>query len=87
MRNPITVSVNNNINNTNNNTTLSNELHTPSELLQYYAIVPLEQKLDTLWTFLQSHCKKKIIVFFSTQKQVRHCVCTVVANLHLFLSL
>ncbi|XP_018653412.1 putative dead box ATP-dependent RNA helicase [Schistosoma mansoni] len=48
------------------------ELHTPSELLQYYAIVPLEQKLDTLWTFLQSHCKKKIIVFFSTQKQVRY---------------
>ncbi|CAH8612903.1 unnamed protein product [Schistosoma bovis] len=72
MRNPITVSVNNNINNTNNSTTLSNELHTPSELLQYYAIVPLEQKLDTLWTFLQSHCKKKIIVFFSTQKQVRY---------------
>ncbi|CAH8610364.1 unnamed protein product [Schistosoma guineensis] len=72
MRNPITVSVNNNINSTNNSTTLSNELHTPSELLQYYAIVPLEQKLDTLWTFLQSHCKKKIIVFFSTQKQVRY---------------
>ncbi|CAH8632410.1 unnamed protein product [Schistosoma rodhaini] len=74
MRNPITVSVNNNnINSTNNNgTTLSKELHTPSELLQYYAIVPLEQKLDTLWTFLQSHCKKKIIVFFSTQKQVRY---------------
>ncbi|CAI2732625.1 unnamed protein product [Schistosoma spindalis] len=72
MRNPITVSVNNNINSITNSTTLSNELHTPSELLQYYAIVPLEQKLDTLWTFLQSHCKKKIIVFFSTQKQVRY---------------
>lgn len=84
MRNPITVSVNNNINNTNNSTTLSNELHTPSELLQYYAIVPLEQKLDTLWTFLQSHCKKKIIVFFSTQKQVRQYVCVLLLSTYIF---
>lgn len=84
MRNPITVSVNNNINSTNNSTTLSNELHTPSELLQYYAIVPLEQKLDTLWTFLQSHCKKKIIVFFSTQKQVRQCVCVLLLSTYIF---
>ncbi|CAH8592608.1 unnamed protein product [Heterobilharzia americana] len=65
MRNPVTVS-------TCKTTTSPEDLHTPAELLQYYAIVPLEQKLDTLWTFLQSHCKKKIIVFFSTQKQVRY---------------
>ncbi|VDL94663.1 unnamed protein product [Schistocephalus solidus] len=44
---------------------------TPAHLIQFYSIVPLERKLDVLWAFLQSHCKKKIIVFFSTQKQVR----------------
>ncbi|KAK4468486.1 hypothetical protein MN116_007689 [Schistosoma mekongi] len=71
MRNPTIVSVNNKTTSA-CSTTPSDELHTPDELLQYYAVVPLEQKLDTLWTFLQSHCKKKIIVFFSTQKQVRY---------------
>ncbi|KAF7255144.1 hypothetical protein EG68_08487 [Paragonimus skrjabini miyazakii] len=44
----------------------------PVQLHQSYAVVPLDRKLDVLWTFLQSHCKKKIIVFFSTQKQVRY---------------
>ncbi|KAL7056964.1 hypothetical protein AAHC03_019067 [Spirometra sp. Aus1] len=44
---------------------------TPAHLIQFYSVVPLERKLDVLWAFLQSHCKKKIIVFFSTQKQVR----------------
>nr|CDS34640.2 ATP dependent RNA helicase DDX10 [Hymenolepis microstoma] len=44
---------------------------TPVGLKQGYFVVPLGKKLDHLWTFLQSHCKKKIIVFFSTQKQVR----------------
>ncbi|CAL8072515.1 unnamed protein product [Calicophoron daubneyi] len=43
----------------------------PVQLHQSYVVVPLEKKLDCLWTLLQSHCKKKIIVFFSTQKQVR----------------
>ncbi|VEL06946.1 unnamed protein product, partial [Protopolystoma xenopodis] len=60
MRNPLTVS-----------TSLSKNSVTPAQLIQSYAIVPLEKKLDFLWAFLQSHCKKKIIVFFSTQKQVR----------------
>ncbi|KAA0188510.1 RNA helicase [Fasciolopsis buskii] len=46
--------------------------HMPGKLVQSYAVVPLERKLDTLWVFLQSHCRKKIIVFFSTQKQVRY---------------
>ncbi|KAL5971197.1 ATP-dependent RNA helicase dbp4 [Taenia solium] len=44
---------------------------TPAHLIQFYSVVPLGKKLDYLWTFLQSHCKKKVIVFFSTQKQVR----------------
>ncbi|KAL5110475.1 DEAD-box ATP-dependent RNA helicase 32 [Taenia crassiceps] len=44
---------------------------TPAHLIQFYSIVPLGKKLDYLWTFLKSHCKKKVIVFFSTQKQVR----------------
>ncbi|VDD74146.1 unnamed protein product [Mesocestoides corti] len=51
-----------------NTTTLA---ATPAHLIQFYSVVPLDKKLDYLWTFLQSHCKKKIIVFFSTQKQVR----------------
>ncbi|CAH8865531.1 unnamed protein product [Trichobilharzia szidati] len=77
MRNPVVIStchnkiVKDDNNNNNNDNQKGEKLRTPDELLQYYAIVPLEQKLDTLWTFLQSHCKKKIIVFFSTQKQVR----------------
>ncbi|TGZ71769.1 hypothetical protein CRM22_002470 [Opisthorchis felineus] len=62
MRNPVILSTAS----TNSGSTV------PEKLLQSYAIVPLEQKLDILWTFLQSHCKKKIIVFFSTQKQVRY---------------
>nr|CDS17816.1 ATP dependent RNA helicase DDX10 [Echinococcus granulosus] len=44
---------------------------TPAHLIQFYSVVPLGKKLDYLWIFLQSHCKKKVIVFFSTQKQVR----------------
>ncbi|KAM7538311.1 hypothetical protein Aperf_G00000063714 [Anoplocephala perfoliata] len=44
---------------------------TPAHLIQSYSVMSLGKKLDYLWTFLQSHCKKKIIVFFSTQKQVR----------------
>lgn len=60
MRNPVMLS-----------TKTPNAGSVPSQLLQSYAVVPLEEKLDVLWTFLQSHCRKKIIVFFSTQKQVR----------------
>jgi ATP-dependent RNA helicase DDX10/DBP4 len=33
--------------------------------------IPIEEKLDTLFSFLKTHQKNKIIVFFSACKQVR----------------
>lgn len=43
----------------------------PSNLEQYYAVVPLERKLDALWGFVKSHLKMKGIVFVTSGKQVR----------------
>ncbi|CDR39371.1 CYFA0S03e02586g1_1 [Cyberlindnera fabianii] len=43
---------------------------TPESLAQSYITVPLEDKLDTLYSFLKTHLKAKIIVFFATSKQV-----------------
>lgn len=44
---------------------------TPTTLLHYYMEVPIENKLDTLFSFLKTHQKQKILVFFSSRKQVR----------------
>lgn len=44
---------------------------TPKTLQQNYVITPLAEKLDTLWSFIQSAKKSKIIVFLSATKQVR----------------
>jgi ATP-dependent RNA helicase DDX10/DBP4 len=44
---------------------------TPVKLLHYYMQVNIEEKLDTLFSFLKTHQKNKIIVFFSACKQVR----------------
>ncbi|EME78514.1 uncharacterized protein MYCFIDRAFT_37274 [Pseudocercospora fijiensis CIRAD86] len=44
---------------------------TPKGLQQNYVITPLPEKLDALWSFIQSAKKSKIVVFFSTTKQVR----------------
>lgn len=44
---------------------------TPVKLLHYYMQIPIEEKLDTLFSFLKTHQKNKIIVFFSACKQVR----------------
>lgn len=44
---------------------------TPSNLDQIYTVTPLAQKLDTLWGFIRSNPKSKIIVFVSSGKQVR----------------
>ncbi|KAF3482169.1 ATP-dependent RNA helicase DBP4 [Arthroderma uncinatum] len=44
---------------------------TPSTLQQHYVVTPLPDKLDTLWSFLRSSLKSKIIVFFSSSKEVR----------------
>ncbi|KAE9449866.1 hypothetical protein C3L33_18237, partial [Rhododendron williamsianum] len=44
---------------------------TPNRLHQTAIIVPLDQKLDMLWSFIKSHLNSKILVFLSTCKQVR----------------
>ncbi|CAK7201735.1 ATP-dependent RNA helicase dbp4 [Sporothrix eucalyptigena] len=44
---------------------------TPTQLQQFYAITPLPEKLDTLYGFIRSNLKSKMIVFFSSGKQVR----------------
>ena len=44
---------------------------TPSTLQQNYIVTPLPDKLDTLWSFLRSNLKSKILVFLSSGKQVR----------------
>ncbi|VFQ82544.1 unnamed protein product [Cuscuta campestris] len=44
---------------------------TPSGLMQTAMIVPLDQKLDMLWSFIKKHLNKKILVFLSSCKQVK----------------
>jgi ATP-dependent RNA helicase DDX10/DBP4 len=44
---------------------------TPSTLQQHYLVTPLPEKLNTLYGFIKSNIKSKIIVFLSSGKQVR----------------
>lgn len=44
---------------------------TPASLQQNYIVVPLTEKLDTLWSFIRNNLKAKTLVFFSSGKQVR----------------
>jgi len=44
----------------------------PASLEQLYMVVPLEHKLDLLYSFLKSHVQSRIIIFFATCSQVRH---------------
>ncbi|KAF2691280.1 DEAD-domain-containing protein [Lentithecium fluviatile CBS 122367] len=44
---------------------------TPKSLQQNYIICPIEEKLDTLWSFIQASKKSKILCFFSSAKMVR----------------
>ncbi|ORY70627.1 P-loop containing nucleoside triphosphate hydrolase protein [Leucosporidium creatinivorum] len=44
---------------------------TPKNLEQHYLIVPLNEKLDVLWSFIKTHLFTKTIVFLSSGKQVR----------------
>ncbi|KAJ2159934.1 ATP-dependent RNA helicase dbp4 [Coemansia sp. RSA 552] len=48
------------------------KLATPDKLSQHYMVVDLPQKLDMLFSFLKTHLSKKMIVFFSSGKQVRY---------------
>lgn len=43
----------------------------PNKIEQFYMKMNLEEKLDNLFSFIKSHLKSKILIFFSTCKQVR----------------
>jgi len=45
---------------------------TPDRLKQAFVLVPVEHKLNCLYSFLKSHLKCKTIVFLATCSQVRH---------------
>ncbi|KAF1829308.1 DEAD-domain-containing protein [Decorospora gaudefroyi] len=47
------------------------ESATPKGLTQNYIVCPLEEKMDTLWSFIQASKKSKILCFFSSAKTVR----------------
>jgi len=44
---------------------------TPTTLLHYSMVMNIDDKLDMLFSFLKTHQKQKILVFFSSRKQVR----------------
>ncbi|PSR85340.1 DEAD-box ATP-dependent RNA helicase [Actinidia chinensis var. chinensis] len=44
---------------------------TPNRLHQTAMIVPLDKKLDMLWSFIKAHLNSRILVFLSSCKQVR----------------
>lgn len=43
---------------------------TPETLQQHYIVVELADKLDTLFSFIKTHLKNKMIIFLSSSKQV-----------------
>ncbi|XP_072760628.1 probable ATP-dependent RNA helicase DDX10 [Anoplolepis gracilipes] len=45
---------------------------TPESLQQNYIVCSLEDKIAMLWSFIRNHLKQKIIVFFSSCKQVKY---------------
>jgi ATP-dependent RNA helicase DDX10/DBP4 len=45
---------------------------TPETLQQSYVIVPIEHKLNAVYSFIKSHLKCKSIIFMATCAQVRH---------------
>ena len=45
---------------------------TPKGLEQSIMIVPLQHKLNAIYSFIKSHLKSKTIIFFSSCSQVRH---------------
>lgn len=53
---------------------------TPTLLKQIVMIVPLEQKLDMLWSFIKTHLQSKTLVFLSSCKQVTPLFCPVSRN-------
>lgn len=53
---------------------------TPSRLQQTAMIVPLEQKIDMLWSFIKAHLRSRILVFLSSCKQVSFVVVYMVSE-------
>ncbi|KOX75663.1 putative ATP-dependent RNA helicase DDX10 [Melipona quadrifasciata] len=45
---------------------------TPEALRQNYVVCALEDKVSMLWSFIRNHLKQKIIIFFSSCKQVKY---------------
>ena len=69
LNDPITVDVDSHLDGEGSGGT-NGQVHMPAGLEQYYAVVPLERKLDALWGFVKSHLKMKGVVFVSCCKQV-----------------
>ncbi|XP_011187049.1 probable ATP-dependent RNA helicase DDX10 [Zeugodacus cucurbitae] len=44
----------------------------PELLQQNYVVMELEDKITMLWSFIKNHLKQKIIVFFTSCKQVKY---------------
>lgn len=44
---------------------------TPDRLVQNYIIMDEGEKLNILWSFVKAHLRKKILVFFQSQRQVK----------------
>lgn len=47
-------------------------LAVPELLQQSYVVLPLEDKITMLWSFIKNHLKQKIIVFVSSCKQAKY---------------
>lgn len=47
------------------------QFEVPKGLTQYYMHIKIQDKLDTLFSFLRTHTKTKSLVFFSSIKQVK----------------
>ena len=50
---------------------IKNIYETPTNLKQFYMVIPHHEKVDSLFSFLKSHQNSKILIFVSTVKQVR----------------
>eukprot|EP00978_Attheya_sp_CCMP212_P041144 scaffold232183_cov55-Attheya_sp.AAC.1 len=48
------------------------KMTTPPNLQQSLVVVPLEHKLNAIYSFIRSHLKSRIIVFMASCSQVRH---------------
>mmetsp|Transcript_530 Transcript_530/g.1248 ORF Transcript_530/g.1248 Transcript_530/m.1248 type:complete len:383 (-) Transcript_530:3626-4774(-) len=49
---------------------IENFPETTTKIFQFYVKIPSEEKFNILFSFIQSHKKKKMIIFLSTRKQI-----------------